>query len=1184
MWPTSPSATPQASIAKRLAILNDGVSMTISPCITSTENLYEMHGALSNLGYSSVFDVVRIPRERFVRQHQDTLGKQAGPMYDLMIGYAHQVAAQFRHNGAAREVNIAAQGPFSVSGPDYANQFFPASDPGWKDKAPSGAPEVNDGPVAYLAHIYSLALSEETANQPHGPNTNRLMNPLNTRRPDIPNLVVDDAAINKEIPQIQLVNEVLASAIQAAQKLGGVEDVNKLLATTRVPNSLPYNYANQQICVVESELNICLFDCLLPQDIALLQGFWSPQTALTFSQAGDLARLQIMASQLAPEQQKIVTEPAYFGHYHLTLSDLYDPQDETKHWQGFSMTDVVIHAINTRGAFTLPLQEVVGDYAQRPANLVRDTSSAAQGKSPLEIILSNAQSAHATVTFQSWHDRYNDGLKINIYQDDWNVKDVPCMSYSPTDNKSLVLSEGPWFAQFALNFSMPQGDLDNRDLTISVYLSSDNNARYTDAQKQFYQENFGNVLGVDAFYSMGTLTSLTGLTVPDVEKMLCATAGGEKAFTVVKSENFIPRNGMYGSGNTYYATAALPFLFGARFIHAGLGPCIYLQKGSDESLQVASLTDDRLDRINRMVRLQKWLELPFPDVDLLVTSTIAAEGSGNPALLMNDNTLRMVGVFKHYQKVHGVSAQQFAAWLYLITPFAITPERPFLDQVFNSTGAFDTPLEVDHEVFNYSSTSGADSVYVQKICAALGLNRQDFVRFAKEVAKYDPYSGVDDDGYVHCDLPAVSSFYRFASLARALDMSPADFFVLVQLMDQGTNTILTQLAGMPIVSAPAEGAPLASDFLTLLMAFSNISQWLQDRKLSIPIVVAMATPPQSSVQGTAYQLAVIQEVWQQLPNTLVDSTLFQRSGAPLVDDNQTPIDWLTLLSAGNSPLIDGDGLVTDEADNAASVLNSIVSNVKNLTGDEKTQAVASLTAAVLQARQTQTGVATSLLAKTLDVAQSLSALLLEWAQQSPWKWLKSTWELKATVKTPADIPAAYLNSLQEIARRALVCQQFSLSPAAVQHLLAHPDHFGLPSPYGGDVAFETLYILGRYDDLLHQVGDSKGGTEDDVLAYLQQANINPPPTDADAAGLLAALLGWEQEEVQASWAVLGGVIGKTVPQIDAVMRLQQAQQDTGLTVSQQQQAFVLDRNSDYDAWQAVGQAMVAGANHVKDVN
>jgi hypothetical protein len=346
----------------------------------------------------------------------------------------------------------------------------------------------------------------------------------------------------------------------------------------------------------------------------------------------------------------------------------------------------------------------------------------------------------------------------------------------------------------------------------------------------------------------------------------------------------------------------------------------------------------------------------------------------------------------------------------------------------------------------------------------------------------------------------------------------------------------------------------------------------------------------ADIRGTAYHFAFIQEVWRLLANTFVDSTLFKRSGAPLVDDTQKPIAWEQLLS-GDDKLIDQQGLVTDAAGDTVSVpiggsatpivkLISDVVNSQALSDEEKSQAMVSLNAAVTLAWQTQAGVAASLLAKTLDVTQSLSALVLRWAQETPYRWLKATWALKGIVGAAGDIPAAYLSNLHEIARCALLCQQFSLSAAAVQHLLDHPDRFGLPSPYSTDVTLGVLYMLGRYDDLLHQVGGSGAGTEDDVLAYLEAVNGSPPLKEQDAAERLAALLGWETEEVLASWTVLGG-IAMTVPQLDAVMRLQQAQRDIGLTVGQQQQAFALDRDSGHDTWQAVGQAMVAGASHVK---
>lgn len=998
----------QTDIAIRLAASMMELSMTASPLIIRAEQLYELTDALSKLGYQSVFDVVRVPRERFVRQHRDSLGRNAGRIYDLLIGDAHQVVHQIRHTRVARAVNSALHGPFSTSGPDYANQF-PDTQAGWKDKAPSGALEANDGPVAYLAYIYERALQEEKNG------AGDMMNSLKERRPDIGSLLIDDEAINKEIPQIQLVNEVLASAIQSRQKLGDLSGVNQLLATTRYPNTLPYDYEAQQIRAAEAILDISLQDYLLPQGFAL-EIFWSAQSKLTDSQVSYLTRLQIMASALASAQQQIITEPPYF----------------------------------------------------------------------------------------------------------------------PSDN----------------------GD--------------------TDTKTKFYDANFGDgSLSATRLASMDELTSRTGLTVPDVEKMLCVTAGGS---TVVASDN------------AKYIGDLTASAFGAKFVHAGSGPLIYLTKGADDTLQVMSLTDDRLDRINRIVRLQKWLDLPFEDIDLLVTSTMKAEDKSNSALLMNDNTLRMLGMFKQYKKLYNVSAKQFAAWLSTVTPFAITPEKPFLDQIFNSSGAFDSPFVVDPHSFEYMATSGPDAALIEKISTALRLNHRQFLMFAAEISSQQGIGSRTLD----LTLPTVGAFYRLASLARALEMSPEDFYALVQVMDQGTRTVWKQLAGaQPIVSAPQNGSSLLSDFLTLLQAFSHVVQWLRTRQLSGRAALTMATShigSQSSVQGTAYQLAFIQEVWQQLMNTLADPTLFKGSGAPLVDDNGEPIDWKQLLS-GSDKLIDGTGLITDAADvtvsvtidGAATTVVKLISDVVNaqaLADDEKKQAMLSLNATVIQARQTQTGVTTSLLAKTLDVTQSLSTLVLRWAQETPYQWLKATWALKGTVKTAADIPSSYLNSLQEIARCALLCQQFSLSPVAVEHLLDHPDRFGLPSRSSSDVTFGALYMLSRYDDLLHQIGGSGNGTEDDLLAYLQTVNSASPPSTPDVAQLLATLLGWAPEEVEDSWTVLGD-IAKTVPQLDVVMRLQQAQRDTGLTVSQQQQAFDLDREMGQDAWQAVGQAMVAGANHVK---
>lgn len=1124
--------------------------MTTSPLIERVESIFSLEGELSSLGYTSVFDVAKIPRERFVKLHRGTLGIQAGAIYDLAIGYALQVAQKYRHGGVTTGIDAAVRGVFSRPGPDYPNQFLDKST-GWKINAPSGAPEANDGPVAYLSYIYKRAVDQEKAGDATA------MNTLAQRRPDIGNLLIDDAAINEEVSQLQLVNEVLTSAIKGTSDFQGVSDVNSKFDTERYPNFFPYSFANRQIVAAQSTLNVEIEDYLLAQNPALLPSFWSSTKNLNDAQAEDLTRLQIMASGLSSEQQNIVVEP-------------------------------------------------------------------------------------------------------------------------------------PWFA------------------------AGTNNG------PGFYEKNFGSAaLTVSDFASIDTLCSHTGLTVPEVEQMLCVTAGQDNVIR---------------SGNCPAEPEANPGVYGARFVNAmqinsNGSDYISIEKQKDGTLVVNSLTDDRMDRINRMVRLKKWLDLPFEDVDLLVSSLVADAQVSSQAL-MDDHVLRLLGVYRHYRKAHSVSVKAFAAWFSHVTPYAVSPEAPFFDRIFNGGNGFDAPLVADNQNFDCTATSGDDGARIQKICAALQLSRDEFLTIAAALMKT---RGV---AQLCCNLDHLSAFYRIASLSGTLGVAVIDLLAIVDLMDGNTGYVWADLFIASISS------------INLFQALSHVALWFKNRRLSAESASIMLTPrtelistgiyrtanvkteylndfsfswsdvvvddnsgyvyftqridfspngdqwiyPVSyalpdglslngyaywatsdslseinkdyaqqwgiqkdflytmdnyskavggvkyaiciplkikrdklstlrqmspevylsvnvtvkagsvrvaedsmiraggmSMQGTAYQLAFIQDVWRLLGNTLVNSALFQRSGAPLINNSQKPIDWLQLLTA--SKLVDGAGLVTDAASDTVNVTGialpviKVIRDVVNgqaLTATEKTQAMVALNAAIVQARRTQTGVATSLLAQTLNVTQSLSALLLRWVGQTPYQFLRATWALKSAVNAAVDIPGGYLTTLEETARCALLCQHFSVSPAALEHLLDYPHRFGVRSAHSGDVTLASAYLLGRYEDLLHRIGAANSGTEDDVLAFLDLAN-SPAPQPETAAGLLARMLGWKREAVLDCWTVLGGV-AKTVADLDSVMRMQQAEVDTGLTVSQQRQAFILDRSFTYAAWQAVGQAMVAGANRVTGMN
>ncbi|WP_313107403.1 Tc toxin subunit A, partial [Pseudescherichia vulneris] len=66
----------------------------------------------------------------------------------------------------------------------------------------------------------------------------------------------------------------------------------------------------------------------------------------------------------------------------------------------------------------------------------------------------------------------------------------------------------------------------------------------------------------------------------------------------------------------------------------------------DHGLQ--NLSDARMDRINRMVRLQRWLGLSYEETDLLLSACIRAQGTNNKDFTLNAHTLRALGVFRHW--------------------------------------------------------------------------------------------------------------------------------------------------------------------------------------------------------------------------------------------------------------------------------------------------------------------------------------------------------------------------------------------------------------------------------------------------------------------------------------------------------------------------------------------------------
>ena len=577
----------------------------------------------------------------------------------------------------------------------------------------------------------------------------------------------------------------------------------------------------------------------------------------------------------------------------------------------------------------------------------------------------------------------------------------------------------------------------------------------------------------------------------------------------------------------------------------------------DHGLQ--NLSDARMDRINRMVRLQRWLGLSYEETDLLLSACIRAQGTDNTDYSLNAHTLRMLGVFRHWQQKYGVSAFQFAAVVDEITPYAISPAVPFLDQVFNSPSLFDEPFAITGATVSYTDVSGESARTVRQICAGLEITQAQFRVLADRVAAEQ---GDAEAKTFPLTLAVVSALYRLAMVPRWLGLSFADGAALLSLAGESDRAWST-LAGVPQLS---EGG----DILDLLMALDAAAGWAAAHKLSWVKSWLALQPGAEALVATAATVNFVNGIKQQLPAALLSEQSFASVPLPA---GSTAGSWLAVFP----DLVDASGLVLPAAADYATLTAMVSADIDaaGITFDtdaDKEQAISSLSGIINQARLAQNGIADSALAQLFGTAQSLPPFLLGWAGDSEYRLLSDSLTLNggAALTDPSQVPAAYLTDLFTLGQRAGISQAFSLTPATLSLFLAHPDWFGVSDTA---LTLTLLYRFSRYGDWLAVTGE-----EDRALAYLSWVNGTTPPDAAQAADALALLLEWESSEVADATASLPDAMAKTVTDVDYVMRLQTLSAETGLSVTPLLATGELAPggvDGTWDAWQSAGESLVA---------
>ncbi|WP_312466798.1 Tc toxin subunit A [Pseudescherichia sp.] len=897
------------------------MTLSVSPALAQVETALKVSpGSFAKNNYHSVFDVARTSRKQFIADNMSWLGLRGGKAWDLALGQAQHIRRLFRESQLTRRIRqglpqtLSGQPTVSSTssnniqglvqnGPTWQNQFAE----NWQAYCQSSAPEAVDSPVSYLTWLYQQATRFEEEIQ--ASSTADKVLTLAERRPDLAALTVDNDAINQQIPTLQLVNEILESSI--ATVLPDGQSVDKALAETRYPTLLPYHFSHDQV-----ELSLQNADVPLEEIISQTATDWP--WFLGDSWCGERSNSSTeLASRLAPEQQTLVIEPDNSTASDLTSFYKTNFGLETTDYTPFEDFDMFTYQL---GITAPQMEELIAGSAggalvmASPNVTLNNTDADLQTQYGAAFINENASPA-VIVNFNDSSADYilsgepsfiadnekgdairlasNENQYITIADDFTTINNTPAnfsmgfwVNINSDPNGDVMVagntkisssgrgSDYGFFIQgvgsaFDLNITDRNGENSHVEINFSYnewnYLIF--SVDWDNKSISFCKRTFGE--GKDFISNDLDLSSLTG-GLPELDKWYFNNDSGEdyyqrfsRSATIDIQEVAVWDFALTDDEMSAISASTLPA--GGRTDMLKFYPFY-----SESNTLLNNLSDARMDRINRMVRLQRWLELSYEETDLLLSACMHAQGENNSDYSLNAHTLRALGVFRHWQQKYGISAFEFAAVLDVITPYAISPAVPFFDQVFNSPSLFDAPFAITGADFSYTDLTGDSARTVRQICAGLDITQAQFRVLADRVVAEQ---GDAEAKTLPLTLAVVSALYRLVMVPRWLGLAFADGAALLSLAGEGDVAWVT-LAGVPQLSAITDGQPAGGDILDLLMALEAAAVWAADHKLSWVKNYLALQPETDALVATSATVNFVNGIKQQLPAALLSGQSF----------------------------------------------------------------------------------------------------------------------------------------------------------------------------------------------------------------------------------------------------------------------------------------------------------------------
>lgn len=1120
--------------------------------------------AMPQMGMSSVFDIIRQPKLEFTSRLRNLSDADGDLAYDNAMCYANQIARSFREEQVSSGRSLPLIAPQTGVralvnvGPSYPNLFKE----NWDQFCKVGAIEAMDGPVAYLGSLRRFA-----AEKIEGASTSPLRIPLAVRRPDLDQMLIDEQSTYQSRPMLDLVNDVLTQGINKyQQEKDDVRPVHQLLAEKKHPFVFPYHFAHQQVSLALGGEKPALGEINYRMSPAL------PGAQSAYGQLTADSRVgQIAMSDLSPSVQKVLQGPSLFSHFYISLHGMLE-QD------GFISPDVYcLRPYNTANVgFLLAPQAGVGAIEPTADHLIWSFD---QGATDTELLLRNPQGGikRLPLKLQSRGSHYSYPMNYAINSVPRYYKtlfitypgDADALAEAAGHSRELSIQARSWYGL------EPLSPIPHTVAPWKLTFTADRDYELTPEQRSFFQNHYGLTFShaaMNPLTSMDSFLHATGLDSEALEALLAV-----KGFAPIKTaywnvENPAASDNSFPHANHYGAC----YVNGVGGVDPGTRQYSYRKNAMGVAQEPGSnkwvLTNtslERFDRLQRMIRLQKCTGLPFAKLDTLVVAAMRSEGDANAEMQLNANTLRALGTYRYLDRHYRIDAEEFAAFMYYVSPHATTGQVPLFEKVFNTPVLFDTALVIDDVEFKLDSAEPADQKTIAQLCASLNVQPGiEFERIANTTL------GLTTP--LRRSFAVLSSLYRQARIAQMFGLSVNDCCELTELL--GGSAYRTLVASGRLKALESDG----KDILDVLVELDWAVRWLKDNKLTVSSLRALLDTVESRTPAPA-----LYERLEQLANEARDQRVTPEQvnelGLPTLQDG-TAVDWYVQLRAWT--LISSSGFVIDREltaqDTDLAQLQARLQQMLDslaLTSEAVESAMGCLDQWLLERLRRQERLIEALLQEHTGLMPELAVLAGHLADFAPGAVLYHVTQGWPIEGEPERSSQEYtLQRLQRVVAVSKVVTWTNLGPRALRTFIACPEWLGATNLR--PLKLDNLRLLKAYETLFNTLGQP----EERLLGYLEQANalVSKRPGKRQLAvqaqtcnAALAALLGWRETEVALLTELLPQKTAKTVAHIDWLRRAQAVSLETGLNAATLLQACSLTADSPEADWQAVGQAAMA---------